>query len=111
MRGSDCGHTIVLGGAVVYSHFINVTKSYEDNVNCRLKFKARNKDWKLMLRMLEMDIPDRQENGICNDALYISDADNIFRTMVCMIIRSLGRKGYCHNEMEIMLKTVLQAPD
>ena len=83
MTGSDCSKVILLGGAVVYSHFINVTKHYGDNANCQLKFESRNKDWKLMLRVLEMDIPDR-DNGICNDALYVSDSDDIYKSMVSM---------------------------
>ena len=29
-----------------------------------------------------MDIPDRQENGICDDALYVSDSGNIYKLMV-----------------------------
>lgn len=78
MSGSDCGKRILLGGAVVYSHFINITQNYGDSVDCRLQFQSRHKDWKLMLRVVEMDIPDRKE-GICNDALYVSDSEeNIY---------------------------------
>lgn len=75
---------ILLGGAVVYSHFINVTKNYRDKIDCELKFKSRNKDWKLMLRVLEMDIPDRND-GICNDALYVSDSEFIYRNSMVSI--------------------------
>lgn len=82
MTGQDCDSTILLGGAVVYSHYMNQNKTYGYDVNCQIKFKSKNSDWKLMLRMLEMDIPDRQENGICNDALYVSDSEQIYNPMV-----------------------------
>jgi hypothetical protein len=86
MAGQDCDSTILLGGAVVYSHYINQSKSYNNEVNCQIKFKSKKSDWKIMLRMLEMDIPDRQKNGICNDALYVSDSDKMYHTMVSAYI-------------------------
>ncbi|XP_060552704.1 uncharacterized protein LOC132713982 [Ruditapes philippinarum] len=95
MAGQDCDSTILLGGAVVYSHYINQSKSYNNEVNCQIKFKSKKSDWKIMLRMLEMDIPDRQKNGICNDALYVSDSDKMYHTM----IEAGGNFGLCGNQL------------
>ena len=68
----------MLGGAVVYSHYINSSVYFNDDTDCLMIFKARREDWKLMLRMIELNIPDRTPNGICNDALYVADSDNIY---------------------------------
>ena len=78
MDGADCGKTLDLGGAIVFSHHYYMSKLYNHSVICTLRFKAQNEGWKLMLRMLELDIPDRQYNGWCNDALWVYNADSIY---------------------------------
>ncbi|GFO34745.1 hypothetical protein PoB_006125000 [Plakobranchus ocellatus] len=47
---------------------------YPHNVDCPFFFRAARPDWKLMMRVLEMDIPDRTRKGVCKDALYVYDA-------------------------------------
>ncbi|XP_046585111.1 uncharacterized protein LOC124292109 isoform X1 [Haliotis rubra] len=95
MDGADCGDRKHLGGATVYSHTIVGDKnSYGINLECRMTFIAENDDWKLMLRIIELDIPDRTENGICNDALYIYDDSDIYtRAME----EAGGNAGLCGN--------------
>ncbi|KAL3858958.1 hypothetical protein ACJMK2_009203, partial [Sinanodonta woodiana] len=78
MEGIDCGDTKTLGGAVVFSHRFYTEQQYNNNVECRMTFKAQNEGWKLMLRILELDIPDRMPNGLCNDALYVYDDMDVF---------------------------------
>lgn len=95
MSGADCDSTILLGGAVVYSHYINQSRLYMNDINCQIRFKAKKSDWKIMLRMLELDIPDRQVNGICNDALYVSDSDRIYNAM----LEAGGNNGLCGNKL------------
>ncbi|XP_052230877.1 uncharacterized protein LOC127844563 [Dreissena polymorpha] len=92
MTGSDCDQRVVLGGAVVHSHNKNLSISYSDNINCKLTFQAQNSEWKLMLRVEEMDILDRQGNGICNDALYVSSSENILRDTM---EEAGGNNGLC----------------
>lgn len=64
-------------GGIVYSHPEYAKKVYGNNVECRITFRAKHKDWRLMMRVEEIDIPDETYNKICNDALYIYDADTI----------------------------------
>ena len=78
MDGMDCGKTLDLGGAIVFSHHFYMSQLYNHSVRCTLTFKAQNAGWKLMLRVLELDIPDRRYNGYCNDALWVYDADSIY---------------------------------
>ncbi|KAL4235071.1 hypothetical protein ACF0H5_006709 [Mactra antiquata] len=95
MSGQHCDSTVLLGGAVVYSHYMNQSRLYRDEVDCEIRFKSKNSNWKIMLRMLEMDIPDRQDNGICNDALYVSDSDKIYDLMN----EAGGNYGLCGNKL------------
>ena len=77
----DCDKSVLLGGATVYSHHgADVLKNYADHIDCRITFRAENDSWKLMLRVDQLDIPDTSYNKVqlCNDALYVYDAKNIF---------------------------------
>ena len=50
---------------------------------CDWLLQARHPDWKLMMRIEQLDIPDKSYTELCNDALYVYDANNIFgRAMV-----------------------------
>ncbi|KAK3799150.1 hypothetical protein RRG08_051425 [Elysia crispata] len=73
---ADCNkqhHSV--GGAVVYSHKARESADhYPHNVDCPFYFRAPRSNWKLMMRVLEMDIPDRTRKGVCKDALYVYDA-------------------------------------
>lgn len=84
MDGSDCGVAKYLGGATVYSHQSRPQKNthYGDNIECRITFRAENDGWKLMLRVLELDIPDRAPYRpfLCKDALYVYNTDSIIGT-------------------------------
>ena len=83
MEGTDCEDGKLLGGAVIYSHLGRNNVDYGNNIECRITFKAGRNDWKLMLRVVELDIPDVSYNELCNDALYVYDADTILgRAMV-----------------------------
>lgn len=87
MDGRDCGSDIKdLGGAVVYSHFGAFDRVfYRDGIDCRITFKAERTGWRLMLRFMRLDIPDRSGKDICNDAIYIYDGATIFsRAVVSM---------------------------
>ncbi|CAG5118673.1 unnamed protein product, partial [Candidula unifasciata] len=75
MDSSDCGDQKHVGGAVVFSH--SKGDYYLHDIDCQIIFKAESSDWKLMLRVIEMDIPDRTPNGYCNDALYVFDDNTI----------------------------------
>ena len=88
MDGNDCGNgKSILGGATVFSHRdVTKRKDYKDNNNCRLTFEAEEEDMKIMLRVVELDIPDITHSELCNDALYIYDSNNIGRAFVSMII-------------------------
>ncbi len=78
MQGSYCGEKQVLDGATVYSHLgASGEGNYADNIECRITFRAENENLKLMLRVLDLDIPDTSYNELCNDALYVYDAKNI----------------------------------
>ena len=94
MDGVDCGKTLDLGGAVVFSHHFYMTQPYNHSITCTLRFKAQNAGWKLMLRILELDVPDRQFNGLCNDALWVYNADSIYNMDMVMVSASLNLGPY-----------------
>ncbi|GFS20057.1 hypothetical protein ElyMa_001560100 [Elysia marginata] len=73
---ADCNKRhLGVGGAVVYSHDARESAdNYPHNVDCPFYFRAARPDWKLMMRVLEMDIPDRTRKGVCKDALYVYNA-------------------------------------
>ncbi|KAJ8303089.1 hypothetical protein KUTeg_019485 [Tegillarca granosa] len=73
MEGLDCGDTKHIGGAVVYSHRTELNSYYNTSVECKITFKVENDGWKIMLRIIQLDIPDLNHKGLCNDALYIFD--------------------------------------
>lgn len=98
MDGVDCGKTLELGGAIVFSHHFYMTQMYNHSIMCTLKFKAQNSGWKLMLRLLELDIPDRQYNGLCNDALWVYDADSIY-SMDMVMEEAGGNYGLCGHKL------------
>ncbi|CAH1779972.1 unnamed protein product, partial [Owenia fusiformis] len=78
MNGPSCGETVTIDGATVYSHYdYKNNKLYENNIECRLTFKARNSNLRIMINILELDIPDIYYNDLCNDALYVYDASSI----------------------------------
>ncbi|VDI37355.1 Hypothetical predicted protein, partial [Mytilus galloprovincialis] len=78
MKNPECAEFKYLGGATVYSHDKQYTEYYEHMISCRMTFKAENEDWKLVLRFISLDIPDRTDR-ICNDAVYVFDSDQILR--------------------------------
>ena len=80
MQGIDCGDSKYIGGATVYSHREDLNKYFMNNIECKIVFKSENKDWKIMLRFLHLDIPDSLPgmHRICNDGLYIYDSDDIY---------------------------------
>nr|KAG5692990.1 hypothetical protein BaRGS_011626 [Batillaria attramentaria] len=63
---------------MVYSQLLATGDYYSNGLECRMTFKAEDDGWRLMLRVLELDIPDRTVNGFCNDALYIYDDSTIY---------------------------------
>ncbi len=99
MEGSDCGRKgKLLGGAIILSHpHTDDASSYGNNVECRLTFKADHDDWKLMMRVVELDIPDKSFGELCNDALYVYDASTIMGRPVVStsytIYREVSRRG------------------
>ncbi|ESP03738.1 hypothetical protein LOTGIDRAFT_171167 [Lottia gigantea] len=95
MEGLDCGDSKHIGGATVYSNFRgDVSTVYGNDIECQMTFKAENKDWRLMLRIIELDIPDRTSTGLCNDALYVYDESSIYaRAME----EANGNTGLCGN--------------
>ncbi|XP_050399612.2 uncharacterized protein LOC126816865 [Patella vulgata] len=95
MEGLDCGDSKHIGGATVYSNYRKNSNSvYSHNIECQVTFKAENDDWRLMLRIIELDIPDRSTSGICNDALYVYDESSIYtRAME----EAGGNAGLCGN--------------
>ncbi|KAK3086668.1 hypothetical protein FSP39_021658 [Pinctada imbricata] len=94
MQGIDCGDRKYIGGATVYSHRQELSDHFMDNVECKIVFKSENKDWKIMLRFLKLDIPDilPGNNRICNDGLYIYDSDDIFTGPM---VEAGGNFGLC----------------
>lgn len=86
MEGLDCGDTKHIGGAVVYSHRTELNSYYNTSVECKITFKVENDGWKIMLRIIQLDIPDlNNHNGLCNDALYIFDDSTIITKMQPMV--------------------------
>ena len=78
MEGNDCGDGKYIGGATVYSHLNPHGSSlYKNSIECRITFKAENDQWRLMMRFVELDIPDKTYNGLCSDAVYVYDANTI----------------------------------
>ena len=75
MDGNDCDSRKLVGGATVFSH---TGTTYSHNIDCRITFKAEREGWKLLIRLVHLDIPDTSYNQLCNDALYVYDAKNIF---------------------------------
>ena len=99
MEGSDCGRKgKLLGGVTIFSHpWTDDSGSYGNNIECRLTFKAENDDWKLMMRVVELDIPDKSFSELCNDAVYVYDASTIMgRPFVSRMI--LSCLGFIHSE-------------
>ncbi|KAK2184081.1 hypothetical protein NP493_283g02021 [Ridgeia piscesae] len=94
MDGSDCDSRKLIGGATVYSH---IGKTYKHNIDCRITFKADKEGWKLLIRLVHLDIPDTSYNQLCNDALYVYDAKNIFGQPVA------GTGGVCGNKLPPIL--------
>ena len=93
--GSDCSndHVIMLGGAVVFSHpGYKAGERYPDNIECQLTFKAAAENWRLMMRIVDLDIPDRSESKLCNDALYVYNGESILAKPVVMSIFSILAK-------------------
>lgn len=80
---SDCGKTnVVIGGATVYSHHMNYDDLYDNGIGCSIGFRTEHDGWRIMLRVIDLDIPNRTARGICNDALYIYDHETIFTTVM-----------------------------
>ncbi|CAG2246934.1 unnamed protein product [Mytilus edulis] len=94
MKNPECAEFKYLGGATVYSHDKQYTEYYEHMISCRMTFKAENEDWKLVLRFISLDIPDRTDR-ICNDAVYVFDSDQILRPFD----EAGGNFGLCGNEV------------
>ncbi len=90
MEGSDCDRKgKLLGGVTIFSHpWTDDASSYADNIECRLTFKAEKDDWKLMMRVVELDIPDKSFSELCNDAVYVYDASNIMGRPVVSLCRA-----------------------
>ena len=88
---TDCDKSVLLGGATVYSHHgADLQENYADRIDCRITFRAENDSWKLMLQVDQLDIPDTSYNKVqlCNDALYVYDAKNIFGRAIVSIDQS-----------------------
>uniref|UniRef100_A0A0L8I8E5 Uncharacterized protein n=1 Tax=Octopus bimaculoides TaxID=37653 RepID=A0A0L8I8E5_OCTBM len=78
MEGDGCTSQR-LTGATVFSHHRTASKKlFKHKTECTMTFYAAIKGWKLMLRMIELDIPDRTSKGICNDAVYIYDHKSVY---------------------------------
>ncbi|XP_076449947.1 uncharacterized protein LOC143286195 [Babylonia areolata] len=77
MEGTDCGDIKHLGSAIVYSQLVSTGEFYPRDVECKITFKAEDDGWRLMMRVLDLDIQDRTVNGFCNDALYVYDDSTI----------------------------------
>ena len=87
MEGTDCGDIKHLGSAVVYSQLVSTGEYYPHDVECKMTFKAEDDGWRLMVRILELDIQDHTVNGFCNDALYVYDDSTILAKAV---VRGIG---------------------
>lgn len=100
MHGIDCGNKKYIGGATVYSHREENSQYYMNNNECKITFKADNEGWRIMLRFLELDIPDIDpNNGICNDALYIYDSEDVFTGAMV----SKGELNYMNEILQLNL--------
>ncbi|OWF56878.1 uncharacterized protein LOC110446471 isoform X1 [Mizuhopecten yessoensis] len=94
MDGVECDDTKHIGGATVYSHNVEKAMYYGEDLSCSITFRPENSGWKLMLRIIELDIPDRLPSGVCNDALYIYDTDSIY---AAAMEEAGGNMGLCGN--------------
>lgn len=77
-EGPDCntGKEVKLGAATVLSHYRRQA-NFSHNIDCQMKFVAEQENWRLMLDVEYLDIPDLLYNGVCNDALYIYDSNSV----------------------------------
>ncbi|XP_070196893.1 uncharacterized protein [Littorina saxatilis] len=94
MEGTDCGDIKHIGSAVVYSQLVSTGEYYSHDQECKMTFKAEDDGWRLMVRILELDIQDRTQNGFCNDALYVYDDSTILAKAV---EEAGGTGGLCGN--------------
>ncbi|ELT99959.1 hypothetical protein CAPTEDRAFT_223728 [Capitella teleta] len=78
MDKCDNKKLVLLGGAVVYSHRNQEDMMYSDKIDCQITFKADDGASKVMMQIVNMDLPDQSYNKLCNDALYVYDGHNIF---------------------------------
>ncbi|XP_012945066.1 cubilin, partial [Aplysia californica] len=102
MEAKDCGNKKPLGGAVVYSHSQESGDNYLHDISCQITFQAKDDHWRLMLRVIELDIPDRTPNGYCNDALYVFD-DSTSYTVAMKDAGGIG--GLCGSILPPTLKS------
>ena len=99
MDGNDCDSRKLVGGATVYSH---IGKTYSHNIDCRITFKAEREGWKLLIRLVHLDIPDTSYNQLCNDALYVYDAKNIFGQPMVSRLVLWSRLHMCSSHVQVM---------
>ncbi|CAI9737812.1 low-density lipoprotein receptor-related 12-like [Octopus vulgaris] len=96
MEGDGC-KSQRLTGATVFSHHRTANKKlFKHKTECTMTFYAAIKGWKLMLRMIELDIPDRTSKGICNDAVYIYDHKSVYANGMD---DAGGQGGICGNRL------------
>ena len=97
MVGPDCGASQLLDGATVLSHYATEDENlYAHNIECRMTFRSESEDWKLMMRVVELDIPDMAYSELCNDALYVYDASNVMgRPVVSKILFETPYQQFC----------------
>lgn len=81
MENPECNDFKYLGGATVYSHDKQLSEYYDHRISCQITFKAENEGWKLVLKFVYIDIPDRDDK-ICNDAIYVFNSDKILNPFV-----------------------------
>ncbi|XP_074646015.1 uncharacterized protein LOC141902267 [Tubulanus polymorphus] len=106
MDGVDCSDIKYLGGATVLSHRPD-TQYYTNNNECTMTFKAENKNWKIMLQVLEIDIPDIMPyHNLCNDALYVYDSDKVGTAMK----EAGGNRGLCGTKLPQTLTVFSSGP-
>ena len=87
MEEGDCDQGKLVGGAILLSHSgIHSRNYYKNNVECRITFKAEKDTWKLMMRVVELDLPDKSYSELCNDAVYVYDANTIIGPAVVSTI-------------------------
>ncbi|KAK0048051.1 cubilin [Biomphalaria pfeifferi] len=102
MDESDCGNTKTVGGALVYSHSPSRGDYYPHDIDCQITFEAESGDFKLMMRVIEMDLPDRTATGKCNDALYVYDANTF---LARAMEHAGGAGGLCGSLLPSTLKS------